>query len=527
MNLAWMAIAGGAIASGLVVGCGGDDATGLVDADAGADSPTGTDAGQQDATVDEGGDQDAGANESGSDVTTNDSGGNDSGGNDASDGGNDASDGGTDAGQDAGPVCPSDGGTCNCDPVSGNTYYVDPVNGSDTLANGSGKSSGIATGFCAFKTVAKAIATVGGAAAAGTKIFVLGPSTTAATEAFPWDIPTNTALASQGGTVTAKVPTGAVGVRLRQPTSSISGFVLDGGNHAGQNGILVQNNASAANVLISACTVQGFADAGIRVEGTAGVTIGPATRSTGNGVAGAARSGLRITDAGQVVINNPAGDAISFDANSAFGIEIDLQAKIDLTGVPGATIGTGTVVTTGNQLGGLAVGTSPNAAGPPPLSTFTGLVVYNNAVVGAELLGATQVKFRGSRFYNNTIGVRIDTSTVGGVATPDDVSGIDLGKSAAADPGKNVLQSPTNQGANSGVGICVAIQPNKSQTINALGNVWMGTIANGAPQQYDCSTTAAQLTKAQVTACVAGNGTSFGGQGTVGNALAPNLCTTP
>jgi len=421
------------------------------------------------------------------------------------------------------------GNVCtHCDAISGNTYYVDPVNGSDTLANGSGKSNGTATGLCAFKTVAKAIATVGAAPAAGTTIIVLGPNTTAATEAFPWDVPTNTTLKSQGGAVTANVPAATVGVRLGQASSSITGFILDGTSHTAANGILVQNNAAAATVTIDACTVRNFLDSGIRVEGTGGVTIGAGTRSTASGTAAAPRPGLRLTDTGQVLINNPSGDTISFDANTGFGIEIDLQAKIDLTGTPGATIGTGSVVSIGNQLGGLSVGTSPNNIGPPPTSTFTGFVVYNNLLVGAELLGATQVRFRGSGFYNNAIGVRIDSSTVAGVPTPDDVAGIDLGKTAVGnDAGKNVLQSPANQGANSGVGLCIAIQPNKSQTINALGNIWMGTVQNGAPQQYDCSATAAQLTKSQQTSCVNGNGTSFGGQGSVGNTLAPNLCTVP
>jgi hypothetical protein len=520
-----MAMASTALAGGLVVACGGDDSVfvsgdGGTGNDASTDTTAGNDGGADtggDTTLPESGGGDTGTDTGGGDATKSDA---------ATDAATDSGTDANDAGQDAGPVCPPDGGVCDCDPVGANTYYVDPVNGSDTLANGSGKSNGIATGLCAFKTVDKAITTVnaiGGGPPLGTKILVLGPSTTAATEVHPWNVPVNTALSSQGGVVTANVPAATIGVHLREVNSSITGFILDGTAHTAANGILVQNTATANTTSIVACTVRDFLDAGIRVEGAAGVTIGSGTRSTGNGVAGAgARPGLRITDTGQVVINNPAGDAISFDANSGYGIEIDLQAKIDLTGTPGATIGTGTVVTNGNQAGGLFIGTSPNVAGPPPLSSFTGLVVYNNAIFGAQIWGATQVRFRGSRFYNNTIGVRLDTS---GVSGSDDMSGIDFGK--VGDAGKNVLQSPTNMGANSGVGLCIAIQPNKSQAISAIGNTWMGTVGGGAPQQYDCTATAAQLTKSAVTACVGGNGTSFGGTGTNGNTLEASMCTVP
>jgi hypothetical protein len=179
---------------------------------------------------------------------------------------------------------------------------------------------------------------------------------------------------------------------------------------------------------------------------------------------------------------------------------------------------------TDGQLGGIAIATVTNGQGAPPQGTFNGVVFYNNATVGAELTAGVKAKFRGSRFYNNTIGVRLNSSAG---AVSNGVSGIDFGTSAlgsSLDAGKNVLQSAVNMGQNSGVGLCVSIANNNSQPINFMGNTWIGTVSNGAPQQYDCTATAAQLTKTNAQ-CNTGGGASYGGNGLVGNTLNVQGCT--
>lgn len=105
---------------------------------------------------------------------------------------------------------------------------------------------------------------------------------------------------------------------------------------------------------------------------------------------------------------------------------------------------------------------------------------------------------------------------VSGITVTNDTSKIDLGASAAGDPGKNVLQAITGQNPNIGVGICLEIQPNVGQILNAYGNTLV-TAAMGttAPASIDCSTTAGQIKKNT------GSGACLGGVaiGVVGNAV--------
>jgi hypothetical protein len=535
-----IAVGCAAILGGLVVGCGGDDSVGIVggtdggadgsddgttqDSTVGTDSGSGSDTGSGTDTgsgADTGGGTDSGGGDTGA---VNDSGGGDT--------GNVSDSGGGDAPSDAPGDAMCEGGPCPCDAVTGNTYHVDPVNGSDTAGTGSGTAGGVASAACALKTVAKAITLVNaisGGPPTGTKIVVAGPNAVAATEQFPWVVPINTTIHSAGGQVTGNVTANQDGVNLLKPNSGIQGFTLDGQSHTAVHGILIGGTATVNTVLIQQMTLQNFQDAGIRAQGTnanVGATIGPNTHAKTNGTAGAGRPGLRITDSAAILINNPTGDSITFENNIGYGIEVDLQAKLDLTGTPGATIGQGTVVTSGNTVGGFGIYTSPNGSGNPPTTTLTGLVVYNNSLTGGAAFGAAQVKIRSSRFYNNPAGLSVLTSLVGGVANPDDVSGIDLGTNAVSDPGHNVLQSPVNMGQNSSVGLCYAIAPNKSQNLKAFGNTFMATLAT-VSAQYDCSavgSTGAQLTKPVSNSCLAGGGTSYSGNGTNGNVLSVGVC---
>jgi len=113
--------------------------------------------------------------------------------------------------------------------------------------------------------------------------------------------------------------------------------------------------------------------------------------------------------------------------------------------------GQGTVVASGNAFDGLEIFDTPGA----PLSTVSGLVAWGNATAGMRVFGGSAVKVRNSLFLGNTtygILVSSDAATSDG----NNLGTIDLGKSAASDPGGNYLQLPASAtGTNTQGGICV------------------------------------------------------------------------
>ena len=113
-------------------------------------------------------------------------------------------------------------------------------------------------------------------------------------------------------------------------------------------------------------------------------------------------------------------------------------------------------------------------------------------------------------------------SFVSGITVTNDTAKIDLGASAAGDPGKNVLQAIAGQNPNTGVGICLEIQ-DVGQILNAYGNTLV-TASMGAtqPVSIDCSTTAGTVKRGT------GNGACGGGVaiGVIGNATDTNKVVT-
>ena len=152
--------------------------------------------------------------------------------------------------------------------------------------------------------------------------------------------------------------------------------------------------------------------------------------------------------------------------------------------------------------------------GVVPANVITGLTAWNTtAGAGIRVLAGSSLKLRSSSVLGNaTNGVHVRSFLAGAVVT-NDTSKIDLGASAAGDPGKNVLQTIAGQSPNAGVGICLEIQPNVGQIVNAYGNKLV-TAAN-PPANVDCATTAGAIKKNT------GAGACSGGVaiGVVGNAV--------
>jgi hypothetical protein len=460
------------------------------------------------------------------------------------------------------PFC--DNNTCSpCPAMSGDNYFVDPVNGSDTLGTG-GRRSGI----CAFKTVAHAISVINTAAGdAGfipdpTNIFVDAPNTisTALTgESFPWIVPMNVQLASfpSTATVTAQVSAGTDGVHIGGSTQSIIGFifdgagVLDGGVPAANNGIVVSGPGPVYTTTdITNVQVRNFIQTGITVSSRyAALQILDGTHVTNNGTVAAtgkgAGAGLWVTGTGSVQVwsTTATTNQVSFDNNLRYGILVDGTGSLEINGkitpapaassapAPGSV---GTVEANGNGVAGLAIFQDPTVSVGLGGTYVTQFVAANPAnatsatASGILVGGHSNVWVRSSLLIGNAIGINITSTTYasnGTTQTSDDTSSMDFGSAYPVDggtlpqPGLNLLQiaanaDPAAPQANSLIGICSGIHPNKSQTLNAMGNTWLST-GSGL---VNCATTAGTLS--QASNCT--GGISLGGQGTSTTGGSPN-----
>ena len=420
------------------------------------------------------------------------------------------------------PAC--QGNTCAaCDAVTNNTYYVDPINGSDTLGDGSGRAAGSAASVCAFKTITKALNAIGANPLANTRVLVVGPSTVAAGENFPITVPLNVTISGTIGAVTVAVPvTANNGFRLRFGSSGLSNLIIDGtGNTSTAHGIVAETGTQATTT-VTGVEVRNFpTEAGIRVADGAVLTIAAGTNVHNNGSLSASRPGLHVTGTGRAIISSTT-DAISFHANSFAGIGVDSGGSVSITGTPGATT-SGTVVSYANVGPGIIVAGVPIGGQFPTLSTITGLVSYSNTGDGARFVAGSNVKVRGSHFYSNLVGVTVNQAGSGALSYNDDVSHIDLGSNASTDPGNNVIQSPTlvDAGAalaNANAGLCVSINPNKSQILQAIGNVWANATSTAS---INCALVSpGALSKTSTCA----GGVDLGGGGQTGNTIAILNC---
>ncbi|HEY8086470.1 MAG TPA: hypothetical protein VIF09_01455 [Polyangiaceae bacterium] len=407
-------------------------------------------------------------------------------------GGEGGSEGGVEGGTEAGEAGPEAGVTC--DAVNGTAVVVDPKNGDDATGFGSGTAGGTANGVCAFKTITYALAHLGtaktvnvlGTAHLGTKGAGFNGET------FPLAVPAGVSVI--GGTApvpTIEVPTGTgnagVGFLLATAGSVVQSFVLNG-NSAGIHGVQASTGSTAATS-IDAVEVTGMAAAGIRVDGTGILTIGAGTQVHNNGITGQTElSGLHVTDTGHAVITGGTAP-IKFYLNGQDGILVDGAGSVHITGTPGTGI-TGNVLTEQNTGSGLVIHQTAPAAGSLTQNVVTGLVAVKNTLDGAQLFAGSNVVVRGSVFLSNSnSGVHVDST--GAAATQTfDVSKIDLGTDTTTNAGKNTFQAH-GANANTFAGLCLDIQPAKSQSLNAEGNTWVSSTNAVA----DCSAAKSTLTE--------------------------------
>ncbi len=432
----------------------------------------------------------------------------------------------------AGNCCSSaqcSGGTPNCvnhvctgcAAVADGVYWVDPsVSVADNVVATGNKTDP----KCAFRSITSALAAIGNAAAAPVTVKIkMGSAALGPNESFPIIVPTNVTITSEdtANPASVLVPAGKEGFVLASPTSGISYLTIDGQANTALEGILAQTGSSSTTTTLSHVTVKAFAGDGIVVRNATGKTtggglaIGPAVSSTGNGTAGAPASGLHVFENGVAVITGAVAAETHFDSNTEDGIRVDDAGQITLTGAVGATPpATGTVTANQNANAGVAIQQTP---GTVPLNSITGLTAWKTtAGPGVRILGGSSAKLRASSALGNgTDGVHVK-SFVSGITVTNDTTKIDLGASAAGDPGKNVLQAITGQNPNTGVGICLEVQANVGQILNAYGNTLV-TAGQGATAavSIDCSTTAGKISKNT------GNGACLGGAaiGVIGNAV--------
>lgn len=419
-----------------------------------------------------------------------------------------------------------------CDPVVGlnPVFIVDPVNGNDQSATGSGKAGGAASASCAFKTITRALAVIG-TAAAGTKISITGPSTVSAGETFPIIVPLNVTITTNTGAVTVQVPANRAGFLLQSAASGIQGgagaaLTIDGQTNTASNGVVV-NTGSTDGTRIQDVTIQNFLNDGILV-GNAGILgIVQGVSSTGNGTANARRNGLHVTGTSHSNINVPSGSTpTSFGSNSGFGILVDAQAFVAITGsVTNASTGTGTVTANGNVGAGLRIQQQPGIAALPR-STITGLVTFGSTNGhGMHFHCPSNVKLRNSVALANVSGngVRVSTQLLPGGVRNNDMSKMDLGNAASVPPdyGNNTLQASIGANPNGAAGICIEVDPNAGALLGA-GNTFHGGV--------NCATTAGSLL-INNTGCgnggCAGNICDLGRTNLLGNDITVSQCTHP
>jgi hypothetical protein len=376
-----------------------------------------------------------------------------------------------------------------CDPVTNATYVVDPVNGDDGMATGSGTAGGTPSGACAFKTVTAAIAAIGSPATA-TTLQIVGTSTVSAGETFPFTVPANTTVTATGGVVTVTPPAGLGAFKLSGAASGIdggTGLVVQGAkatNAALDIGVDVSGGAGKG-IFVKNATIAGFAGPGIGVHGAPTLALGPGVTVQDNGYGDGAKTpaGIVITDTSSVVIDLPLGTEapVLVTKNHFGGLSTSKNALVTITGKPGATLGTGTVVFS-QSLGGPGIEISTTATGLTG-STLNGVVAYKNAGSGIRTYPDAALKVRNSvALGNGLFGVRVEVDA----AATGTGAGLDFGK--AGDYGLNVLQDPVT--ANKGAGICLVVETGAS-----LGNIAVAAQGNNFGPSKDCSMMASSLSK--------------------------------
>jgi hypothetical protein len=379
---------------------------------------------------------------------------------------------------DAGKSCVNHVCT-SCPSPAPNTLVVDP---SETVG---GDATGADVAGCRYKTISAAMQV----AASGTTIKVLGTqlltgddtcTSLATTECLPIGILAGVQVVGDSTLVpTLRVPLSLNGFQLKNQSSVLSHFKLDGANaagiHQGSYGIDAALGPTASPTpapAIDHVELLHFGIGGIDVHGAgASLDIGPGVSAHDNGV------GLKVEQSSVVHITGGA-DPISFSSNANQGITAS-TCTLKVSGTAG-TLGAGSVVLNQNA-GGIAI-----SSGTVEL---TGVVAYDNSASGITVQGGSSLKMRSCYVLKNG-GSGVDVSGAGSLAA------INLGGGTGdTSSGHNTLQDATNP--NTKVGICLAI----AGTLFAQGNVF-GT--------HDCSAAASMISK-QVDCTTQGDIATTGG----------------
>ena len=365
------------------------------------------------------------------------------------------------------PACNTTTNTCAaCDALGASATYVvvDPINGKDVAGKGSGTVGGnVEDGACAFRTITFALGNLGGAT--DVRVVPTGPVGTATNgEQFPITVPAGVTIEGFGGPVTVnEVATGdgsvtGVAFTLATAGSTLSNLIIDGGM-GGIHGVRATTGSTVATNLVNV-EVRNFAAAGIRVELSGKLTIGSGTNAHNNGTTTTELCGLHVTGQAQATITGGAVP-IQFNQNAQHGILVDGNGSVTITGTPGSGT-SGSVVANGNMVDGIEI-----TQVTPTLNVINGLVAAGNAEDGARFYGPSSVQVRNSVFVGNTNnGVNI--LPFGAGANQNSVATMDLGTAGSA--GNNTFQSAANP--NAFAGLCLNIQTNQSQTLQAQGNLW-------------------------------------------------------
>ncbi len=407
------------------------------------------------------------------------------------------------------PACVAN--TCtSCDAVANNVYVVDPVNGSDT-STGSGKAGGVANGVCAVKTIKKAIALINaaGAAPAGTKIVVLGPSTPSAVtgETFPIALPANVALESSGGTVTVLASGAPAAVVTMANATTIRGITVDGAKVTG----------TCVNVL---GTASGTLDGDVIRQCATGVRAGDTSTATITGTSIRENTGVGLALTGSAAVTLTGTNVpIEIRSNGVAGISVTERAVLTANGDAASE----NIKVSQNVGAGVFFQQDPTA-GALTVSSLTGVVVRQQATAaGFDLRGGSSVQLRACVSLANLYGVNLASNTLGNNYV-NDMSKIDLGTDLTTNAGGNTFQdkSVASGGTpNTGSGICVAIQPNKSQVIAAFGNKFATAAGTGT---IDCKTATVGTVIGSTATCT--GGANIGGTSAVnGNTLNIQNCS--
>jgi hypothetical protein len=305
--------------------------------------------------------------------------------------------------------------TCSrCDSVVGNAYFVDPVAGDDSVATGSGAAGGVATAGCSFRTVTRALQTIG-TAPAGTTITIVGRTTgttslytvpvaggPSVVETLPIQVPANVTITTKTGPVNLTLANNKIGFSLLgdkanlQPLAAAA-LTIDGAKHVSASGIVVNAGTGTAN--ISNVTVINTGDDGIQVAGGT-AQIGAGVHVTGAGTVASRQDGLLVSGGIANIVVAAAGPNTVFENNTQYGIAVTGAGVLNITGAA-VTGGQRTIITQSNVNGNVDFGQTPVAT--TPVSTIDGLYCWASTQGdGLRILAGSKVKVRNSVFQANT-----------------------------------------------------------------------------------------------------------------------------